>query len=100
MPTAVALDTPTQVAATGTWWQITYPAHARGVVLQGTAAFFLRWGGVAEGDAIGTGYLGSPANGTISHWLPGSDAGRRTCPDAGDLYIAAAVGTLQVEVTS
>ena len=100
MATTVTLDTPVQVAATGLWWRIDYPASARGIVVQSTAVGLVRWAGVVEGAALDANALGIPAGGTLSHWLPGSDSGRRPRIGAGSFYVGALAGTFQVEVTS
>ena len=100
MPTAVSLDTPTRVTLAATWKEIRYPAHARQLQITATAPLYLRWAGVVEGDALGTGYLLVPAGGTLIRYLPGCSA-TRPLKDAGSLYIAGtAADTCQIEVGS
>ncbi len=101
MPTTVALDTPKQVAMTGTWVELTIPASVRGIVLTFSALGYYRWSGVAEGDAIGTGYSVAPAGMPVSRWLPGTNSGHNSTFAARSVFVAAANGaTLQAEVVS
>lgn len=101
MPTTLALDTPQQVAATGTWVELRLPAHATYLTVQATTnPVFVRWGGVVEGAAIGTGYLSVPAGGTGSFALPGTRNGEAPRPSASSAFIAqTAVATSQVQVS-
>lgn len=102
MPTAITANTPTRVAATGTWVELTYAAGCRGLVVQSLdGPGYLRFGGVAEGAAIGNDYLQIPAGATLSHWLPGTSQGAHPRVGTGSVFVAGAAGVLQqIEILS